>query len=562
MKERYIELMETVVSAYTDAHIREYVDQVVKDGLSEHGFPRLTSDIGVLLSHGRRMDLKDIFEQMMDICCEQIPTALATHPSVGNEFTVKEIVPCLLALEESGVFPVEKTQYWRKLLGTINPYTCYKVIAKNPPERIGNWAAFGGVSEQVRKAAGIGCEDEFIDNQIASQLLSFDENGMYRDPHEPMVYDITTRLQLSIAMHFGYDGAHKQALDDFLIKGGKQTLLMQSVTGEIPFGGRSNQFLHNEAVFSAVCEFEASRYQKLGDHKLAGQFKDAANLAVDSIGEYLSSEQLYHIKNCYPNDSRYGCERYAYFNKYMVTCASFLYVAYLFADDTIKPFPCPAREGNHIYRTSDFFHKTICKFEDYFVEYETDAYFLYDSNGLGRIHRKGAPSAICLTLPFTNTPNYVVDVENPTPLSICGGIYEGDSRVLACEEGTQYTLLSQELTEEHAQLVWQCKLNNGAVITETCTVTSAGVHLSFAGDGQIFCMLPAFESDGKTGTEITLCSNKLTINYRGWQCTYTVSGALSDTGNIYANRSGHYRAYIAEAVDSLEVMVMLEKAEI
>jgi hypothetical protein len=39
MKERYILLMEKSLSAYTDAHILRYFNEVKTNGLTEHGFP-------------------------------------------------------------------------------------------------------------------------------------------------------------------------------------------------------------------------------------------------------------------------------------------------------------------------------------------------------------------------------------------------------------------------------------------------------------------------------------------------------------------------------------------
>lgn len=81
---------------------------------------------------------------------------------------------------------------------------------------------------------------------------------MYRDPNEPMVYDYVTRLQLAVALYFGYDGESKKALEEELLKSAEITLNMQSVTGEIPFGGRSNQFLHNETAYAALCEYYAN----------------------------------------------------------------------------------------------------------------------------------------------------------------------------------------------------------------------------------------------------------------------------------------------------------------
>ena len=589
-KERYIDMMEQVVGAYSKAHIEKYVSQVRAEGLKEHGFPRLTADIGILLAHGRRTDLRETFAEMMDLCCEQIPVALKESRGVGNEFSVKEIVPCLLALEESRVFPEAKTQYWRELLKRIDPCTCYEVIAKKPPERIGNWAAFAAASEQARKYAGLGCEDGFIDNQIASQLLSFDENGMYRDPNEPMVYDITTRLQLSIALYYGYCGEHREKLEELLALGGRKTLEMQSVTGEIPYGGRSNQFLHNEAVLAAVCEFEAQRYRKAGDKETAGRYKAAADLAAACLEKYLGGKELYHIKNRYPNDSFFGCEDYAYFDKYMVTTASFLYAAYLFAEDSMEPMTCPAREEEYIFQTSPYFHKTIIKFGEYFAEYDTDADFHYDANGLGRIHRKGAPSPICLSVPIPQNPLYRIDLENPSSLSICGGVcpkedgafdceddtfdcedgtfdckgstFDCENGIFGCAPGTEYRLADKSVTRDKAEITWLCTLPNGMCYTEKCTVSAEGVLLQFESDteetgAKICCLLPAFAGDGKQKTEITTEEKQLCIAYEGWQCRYRTNGELQDLHRLYANRNGHYRAFTAKGGKTLTVAVTI-----
>ena len=48
MKERYLKLMEKALSAYSYEQIVEYMDDVKSNGQREHGFPRLTSNIGIL----------------------------------------------------------------------------------------------------------------------------------------------------------------------------------------------------------------------------------------------------------------------------------------------------------------------------------------------------------------------------------------------------------------------------------------------------------------------------------------------------------------------------------
>ena len=169
MKEQYIELMEKVFCAYSDELIDEYIKENKERGLSEHGFTRLTANLGILIAHGRKCNQKSRFIEMMNLCCSEIPTALSKNgPHVGNDFSVKEIVFCLLEIEKNKIFEKKVTEKWRSDLSKIIPEKTYSVISPVPPERIGNWAAFGAASEQVRKFAHIGCEDEFIENEIKS----------------------------------------------------------------------------------------------------------------------------------------------------------------------------------------------------------------------------------------------------------------------------------------------------------------------------------------------------------------------------------------------------------
>ena len=212
MKNRYIELMDRTLTAYSYGHIVRYFDDVKKNGLTEHGFPRLTANIGILIANGRRDSLLPIFTEMMDFCCEQIPRVKA-----ANDFSVKEIVFCIMALEKRGLMP-EKTEYWRSCLKTVEPKKCYNVYANKPTDVRHNWACFTAVSEFMRQYIGLCDSAEFIDIQIPTQLVNFEENGMYRDPDEPMVYDTVTRVQLCNVLYFGYNGIHKAALEENLRK--------------------------------------------------------------------------------------------------------------------------------------------------------------------------------------------------------------------------------------------------------------------------------------------------------------------------------------------------------
>ena len=541
----YIELMDSVLMAYSEEKIKSYMKEVEVRGLWEHGFPRLTANIGILIAHGKWTEYKELFHSMMDLCCLEIPTAHARNGHhVGNDFSVKEIVSCLLEIEKANVFAKEITQGWREKLSQIIPNEVYSDVAPIPPVRMGNWAAFAAASEQSRIFAGIGNESAFVENQVKSQLLSFDENGMYRDPKEPILYDLAARLELAMTLHLGFDGESRDVLVENLMRSADITLEMQSVTGEIPFGGRSNQFLNNEATYAALLEFYAGLYKANGDLEKAGKFKSAARLAIEFIIPWLKEDKSSHIKNYYDRESMYGCEPYAYFDKYMITIGSCLYCAYILADDTIEEVDCPAINKNYICETSPHFHKVMCKYQDYFIEIETKANEKYDANGLGRVHRRNVPSTIALSVPFSEKPSYAIDIENPSDFSICAGIKTEKGYDYTCDSGTEYKLVEKYVGEDAVKVKFECKTSNALVLYKTFILSEEGVEMHVEADGEVLIAFPMFLFDGKEYTQIEVSEDSACVKYQGYECVYSTNGVLSDEERIYANRNGHYKAFV------------------
>ncbi len=549
-KERYYSLMQKALYAYSDEDIREYFERVKRDGLKEHGFPRLTANIGIMISMGVRRELLPIFIEMMDFSCDTIPTVLA-----ANDFSVREIVFCLLEIEKSGVLPKEYTTRWRERLASIDPLTTYTVYAKTPDEDVRNWALYTALSEFARQKAGLCDSSEFIDLQIASQLVWLDENGMYMDKkgsdiNHPFMYDIVSRGLFTLLLHLGYRGRYFDRIDSALRKAALCTLTMQSVTGELPFGGRSNQFIHNEAWMAVIFEYEAKRY-KASDPELASRFKAAAGEATAAAERWIDRKPTLHIKNRYPRESMYGCEFYAYFDKYMITVASFFYVASLIADDSIEAgeFDMSA----DVFATSHHFHKLFLRAGGYMAELDTNADPEYDASGLGRVHKRGAPSAICMSTPSPSNPDYKLDIPNPVAASLCPCVRMDGRWIYSCDSDADFEVISLSHTEKCASTRLVASFKCGARVVEDIYVDSEGVSISLSSECEIGFMLPAFDFDGEKNTEISLSENSLSISYEGWTCRYTVSGALSDIGKITANRNGHYRLFLASADKKLNV---------
>lgn len=561
MKSLYIDMMDMVVNAYTAEHVRRYTDSVIENGLEEHGFPRLTANLGILIALGKKQEYKEIFVEMMTLCCKEMPTALERNGGrTGNNFSVKEIIFCILELEKAQIFDKSLTDSWRDELKKIVPEKTYHRISPYSTEPVNNWAAFAAVSEQLRKFAGLGGDSLFIDNQIADQMFCFDENCMYRDPHEPMAYDFVTRLQFAVALYFGYNGKYAKELEENLIKSADLTLKMQSVTGEIPFGGRSHQFLHNEAVYSTLCEFYAWFFKKRGDMKKAGQFRRSARLAIESILPWLEKNPIPHIKNAYAIDSMYGCEGYAYYDKYMVTVASWLYLSYAMFDESIPEALCPMESENYIIETSEHFHKVFLKFGNYFAEFDTFADLRYDASGLGRIHKRGASPLICMSVPCPphEGSRYKTDIENPSPLSICGGIKCGDEFVYAYDNDAKYTLSKKELTDIYAKVTFLCETKSGKSFTQICTLSESGAEVYVEGDGEVSIIFPLFDFDGKDFTKKEINNNVASVTHNKSTCIYSADATISDTGKLFANRNGHYKALSVSSQNSVTLKITIE----
>ena len=114
-KAEYLDLMEAAVSAYSDDHIERYIKEVEKDGVQEHGFPRLAANIGVLLANGRLAGKRDTFRRMMSISCRD--AAQGPMKLEGNEFSVKELSLVRLTVRGLSMMPSVQPVKWQPVIG-------------------------------------------------------------------------------------------------------------------------------------------------------------------------------------------------------------------------------------------------------------------------------------------------------------------------------------------------------------------------------------------------------------------------------------------------------------
>ena len=195
------------------------------------------------------------------------------------------------------------------------------------------------------------------------------------------------------------------------------------------------------------------------------------------------------------------------------------------------------------------------------MEYDTKADVHYDASGIGRIHKKGAPSAICLSTPFSKAPNYTLDRTNPSQFSICGGIKTENGFVYAYDEKTQYKLIEKKITDRHVQTKFECIAQQGITFYEVCTVSDTGVEICVEGKGSLEIVFPIFLFDGKNETKISISEHSAEVEYKGYKCCYRTEGVVKEKNEIYANRNGHYKAAAACGENKISLTIEINGIE-
>jgi hypothetical protein len=112
-KSGYLDVMEAAVRAYSDERIISYYEESNRDGVQEHGFPRLTVNLAILVANGRLQERRDLVRKMMDVCCRDANKGKMPPKSGGNEFAVKELVLAVAELEKRKVFPQDVIDGWK-----------------------------------------------------------------------------------------------------------------------------------------------------------------------------------------------------------------------------------------------------------------------------------------------------------------------------------------------------------------------------------------------------------------------------------------------------------------
>ncbi len=537
-RQLYSELIARCLSIYNRVNSLDSLNiQKLDSGF--HAFSRVVSSMAALcheddieryssfdpkLFSGRAFFF-ELFAKLMTTACNSI-SQYAGQDALN--FSVKEL---MLAFElAKDRFTNDIISDWRENLSAIIPDSSFYSHA----ERTTNRNVYLIAGEQLRQRHGFTDAEALINSSWKRQRKHFNLNGMYldnydKDPlHNPILYDLTTRVQLKLVRFGGYKGPYINQIDDVLRRGAWISLITQSSAFELPAGGRSNQFLFNEALLAADFEFEANHYACIGDLKTAGMFKQAASLAANTSLRWI--EHGKHIKNFFA-DPFVGAEGYGFYDKYMVTLSSFLSIAYLFSDDSIQESDCPAMLGGNFFCENENFHIITANAGDYSLEIITDPDRHYDSAGLCRLHKRGIPTELGLSHSFTKTPKYMLPPKiDPMDLSVDLPI------VSSCASGA-YVELVEKLSSSVSFTVNYEKLG----IIERYRLTPDGLEIEVTSmqHGIEFTVPLLAVGDGKTSIECNV--NSVNVFYHGFIYSVHSNAIVNIDERVFANRNALYR---------------------
>ena len=575
----YLDLMERIVRTAADW---QNADGAIIDPAkrNEHAqtTPRFASPGAILLHFGRIPDLAEAVFRAMDWACTQ----LASAKCGSSDFWMRELATAWMCLE--GIADTERHADWKATLASVDPETVYKSVRPDGEglEELHNWTVYAAAGESMRETARIGATakvglwgNAFFEKYMPAQLTHFNSHGMYRDPNDPITYDITTRLQVAAALAFGYDGPLRGDLDELLRRGGLSMLLFISPEGYVPFGGRSSQFQFQEAIVSALSELEARRYRD-SSGAFSGAFKRLAHLSAQSVSRWtLEMDPFRCVKNGFPPQANHGHDDYAAYSCYGLLTASFLGLASLFADDEIAEKPIPADHGGCVFELADSFHKVFASCRDTYVEIDTRADFNYDSTGLGRFLVKDVPMELGVAMPFTMTPHYTVAAElrRTSNMAVGPSWLIGGERIRLADLSEGLTCRMPSSTETASDVRFTLQYNHPetrTTIEEEYRLTTGKMRLrsSVSTDGQpassVCFHVPLLVTDGDETSIIEEKAGEVSVCYRGSMLTVSFEEdlAFSIDAKQVANRNGIYRELSIEAADSeIAVDLALNRVE-
>lgn len=515
---------------------------------------RYTAAVAHLLRAGRCLDLLESGARALDWCCAKI----AEHHRQGTQllgagFYLKDMLVLYEVLQ--GRVDAGRWARWSEQLSAPTPEALYD------GER--NWHFYNAAAETLRVKHGLSARRDAIDALVAGQMPWWTAHGLYRDPNEPTTYDLTVRQALAFMLENGYDGEYVDWMRQVLRTGALTTLLFVSPNGVAPFGGRSNQFHHMEAMIAYFCEWQAREEARAGNLALAGALRRVALAGAETDRRWLLQDPYFSLKNQVREPLAFGHDPnhpgLSLHGAYGLLAANLFGGTYHVADPTIPAAPAPSDIGGYLLYLSDAFYRLWATAGSYHIQLDTRAQPGYDATGLGRLHRRGLPIDVGLNMGIAARPTYTLPVA-AAPRSVALGVgwpANGGWRYLSEANRETHDVAVQTHAEGASVAFTVCYesrgdgLNGVARVQEEYLLSEEGlrVRVTVPGAARLRLQVPVIETDGRHRAEIHLGADSVAARYLGHTFRVHLPGgarAASFEPWQAPNRNGFYRVALFE----------------
>ena len=522
---------------------------------------RYTAALGHLLETGRCTDLLEAAMRAMDWCCEELAACCrqAEKWQCAN-FNLKDMMVLYAALKPRA--PASRLAGWTRILESPDADDLYHGGA--------NFRFYATAAETLRIKHGLARTDwGFIDHLLQSEMEQWTTHGMYRDPNDPVTYDLTVRQGLALMLDNGYAGAHADWARLALRTAALTSLLFVSPTGVAPAGGRSAQYHMQEAMLAYLAEWQARQEADSGDLRLAGALRRMALAAAEADRRWIMQAPYVCIKNQMRDQPFHGQDGFGKGDQnahsgYGLLAANLFAGAYRVADRAIRPTPAPADIGGYALHLADAFWRVWATVGPYHVEIDTMGQPGHDTTGLCRLHKRGVPVETALNMGIPSAPSYHMALERPGR-RVAFGVgwpHGGDWRYLsAAHRGTHTVDVAIHWEGDPTELTVTYKavddgLHGTGQVFETYVLSGEGLSgtTRVPGADRLRLQVPLIETDGHHRSQIRVGVGNAEVRYCGH--TYRVrlptcgrAGVVEEWGA--PNRNAVYRVVVFEVEGDL-----------
>ncbi|MDD3927491.1 MAG: hypothetical protein PHT33_12625 [bacterium] len=454
----------------------------------------------------------------------------------------------------------DRAEIWHKALAAIDPNIAYNVMPELAAgQRPNNYGSSACIAEWLRFRYGLADERNWIEQQLNLQMPFFTGLGMYRDPGDPHLYDLAVRHNLSELLQYGYDGPLRDRLQELLRRTGLVTLQMVSPCGYAPFGGRSNLYLHNEAMLAYICEYQALQYMKQRRPEAAASFREVSMRSIRAVVPYVQAEPVHNIKNFFDPSTRHGKDRgYGEYAVYALLSASLFARTALLADDAIESSQEPPASRGCLLHVWPAFHKVFATCGNTQAVVDTRCQKGYDATGLGRLQHKGAPPDLALSMGIAAEPHYHVHealTGRAAAIGPCWRLISGEWVSLAAMSDAIEDVVFTEKAVSPQGVEWSlswsvnsahAEANAVSTVTQSYRLISGCLYIRTAVSGcydRLGLEVPCLVDNGAGEAQIQLLEQGLSVTFKGWifRAEMPEAEACIMEDGLYANRGARYR---------------------